>query len=176
LLSGDRIVAQRHEEMARGQAERLMPLLQEVLDASGARWPELTALGTGIGPGNFTGIRISVAAARGLALALDIPAIGVSTLEALAFGADGPVTAVVDARRGRVYAQRFPGGAPALLDAAPDGPLLITPAVPIAEAVARIAADRAGRTPPPPPPAPLYLRPADAAPARDRGPVLLEER
>jgi tRNA threonylcarbamoyl adenosine modification protein YeaZ len=174
LLSGDRIVAQRHEDMARGQAERLMPLLQEVLAESGVRWQDLTALGTGVGPGNFTGIRISVAAARGLALALDIPAVGVSTLEALAFGAEGPVTVTVDARRGRVYAQNFPGGAPELLDTAPDGPRVTAPRVPIAEAIARIAADRAGSGPPPP--APLYLRPADAAPARDRGPVLLEER
>ena len=83
LLNGE-IVASRHEDLARGQAERLIPLLQDILDDHGAVWEELDAIGVGVGPGNFTGIRISVSAARGLALGLGKPAIGVSAFEAAA--------------------------------------------------------------------------------------------
>lgn len=187
LLCGDRVVAQRAEDMGRGQAERLFPLLEELLAEGGVTWRGLTALGVGTGPGNFTGIRISVAAARGLALSLGLPAVGVSALEAAAFGLPEPVTAVVDARRERAYVQRFPDGAPglvALADFAPEtaitgpGAALLSARtlpqpVPIAEAIARIAAQRfATETRPP---APLYIRPADAAPARDLPPVILDE-
>ena len=187
LLQEGRVVDLRHEEMARGQAERLMPMLEEVLQAAGLGWGDLDALGVCTGPGNFTGIRISVAAARGLALSLGLPAVGVAALESAAFGLPEPVTAVVDARRERAYVQRFPDGAPglvALADFAPEtaisgpGAALLSARtlpqpVPIAEAIARIAAQRfATETRPP---APLYIRPADAAPARDLPPVILDE-
>ena len=69
--------------MAKGQAERLMPLVDEIFVEAGKTAAELGAIGIGIGPGNFTGLRISVSAARGLALALARPAIGVSVFEAL---------------------------------------------------------------------------------------------
>ena len=80
---GGEIVAQRFEEMKKGQAERLFPMLEEVLGNVGAVWEELDAVGVGTGPGNFTGIRIAVSAARGLGLSLGIPAIGVSGFDAL---------------------------------------------------------------------------------------------
>ena len=80
LLSGETIVAVAAEEMARGQGERIMVLLEEVLSQGGVGWAALSALGVGTGPGNFTGIRISVSAARGLALGLGIPAVGVTGL------------------------------------------------------------------------------------------------
>jgi len=196
LLSGDRIIASRHEEMGKGQAERLMPLIEEVLSEGGAALGDLSALGVGIGPGNFTGIRISVAAARGLALALGIPAVGVSGLEALSLDGPRPALACLDARRDHLYLQRFAQGAdrgPALVpfedvaDWALPGLTVIgtrgdevaarlgagqAEAVhPPAPAIARIAAARwqSGG----PRPAPLYLRAPDAAPARDRGPVIL---
>ena len=76
------------EPMARGQAERLMPLLQEMLAVHDLSWSDLDRLIVGIGPGNFTGIRIGVAAARGLALGTGLPTVGVSSLDALA-GPDG---------------------------------------------------------------------------------------
>ena len=72
LLSGDRVLARVAEAMPRGQAERLMGLLHEVLSGSGHDWRDLDAIGVGIGPGNFTGIRISVSAARGLALMAEV--------------------------------------------------------------------------------------------------------
>lgn len=178
LLRGGRIVASVTEPMAKGQAERLMPMLAEVLAGAGVGWADLDAVAVGIGPGNFTGVRISVAAARGIALAAGIPAIGVSTLEALAEGAPRPVTAVADARRGAFYVQGFgPDRAPALVEALPEGPWVgevagaIPPTLPLAEAIARIAVTRLDR--PQPRPAPLYLRPADAAPPRDPPPVIL---
>ncbi|MGX9356873.1 tRNA (adenosine(37)-N6)-threonylcarbamoyltransferase complex dimerization subunit type 1 TsaB [Roseobacteraceae bacterium S113] len=179
LFDGSAVRACRAEEMARGQAERLFPVLEEVLAEARMQWSDVSRIGVGVGPGNFTGIRISVAAARGLALSLDIPAIGVSALEAQAYGL-GAITSVVDARRDRAYAQRFPDGAPALLarDALPSGPYVggnidgaLEPRVPMAEAIARIAANREDMSAP----KPLYLRAADAAPAKDRGPVILDD-
>ncbi|WP_347265636.1 tRNA (adenosine(37)-N6)-threonylcarbamoyltransferase complex dimerization subunit type 1 TsaB [Paracoccus sp. (in: a-proteobacteria)] len=177
LLQGDRVLVQRHEEMARGQAERLMPLLIELLDEAGQGWRDLAVIGCGTGPGNFTGIRIAVAAARGLALSLSIPAIGVSLTEAAAHGLPRPCRVAVPLRMGEVIWQDFapdpqslPQQAPAL--DLPPGPRPLPPAMPLAEAIARIALLR--RTQPGQPrPAPIYLRPADAAPARDRGPVML---
>jgi len=183
--------------MAKGQAERLMPLIAEVLASGGAAPGALDAIGVGIGPGNFTGVRIAVAAARGLALALGIPAVGVSRLEALAFGLPRPLAVVEDARRGEVYVQAFDAAgadAPLLLARADLPQVLTTPrvtgsgaalaadtvpgldilpaAMPLAEAIARIAAGR-WQDANLPRPAPLYLRAADATPSRDRGPAIL---
>ncbi|MGB4829442.1 MAG: tRNA (adenosine(37)-N6)-threonylcarbamoyltransferase complex dimerization subunit type 1 TsaB, partial [Paracoccaceae bacterium] len=104
LLPGGRCVSRR-EEMAKGQAERLIGMLQELLAEGGIGWRDLDALGVGTGPGNFTGVRISVAAARGFALALGIPALGVTRLEALAHGLPRPLTVLEDARRDEVYLQ-----------------------------------------------------------------------
>ncbi|MCC1482251.1 tRNA (adenosine(37)-N6)-threonylcarbamoyltransferase complex dimerization subunit type 1 TsaB [Roseibaca sp. Y0-43] len=186
LVSGDRVLAQAQEDMAKGQAERLMPLLEEVLAQGGAAWSDLAALGVGIGPGNFTGIRISVAAARGLSLGLGVPAIGVSVFDARAHGLPRPLSVVEDAKRGMVYVQHFgPDSAPAL-SALEDvvvaehitgtgagllGAVPLAASVPLAVAIARIAALRLGT--PQPRPAPLYLRAPDAAPSNDPGPVML---
>ena len=98
LLQGDRVLIQRHEDMARGQAERLFPLLEEMLTSAGVDWRDLSVIGCGTGPGNFTGIRISVAAARGLALSLGIPAVGVSVTEAMACGLPRPCRVAIPAR------------------------------------------------------------------------------
>ena len=103
LLSGTNIIAHHADNMARGQGEHLMGLLQDLLDGAGHGWCDLTALGVGIGPGNFTGIRISVSAARGLALSLGIPAIGVSSFEATALAHIGPFTTSVPAPREQLY-------------------------------------------------------------------------
>jgi tRNA threonylcarbamoyladenosine biosynthesis protein TsaB len=74
----------------------------ELLRASGAERSELTGIVVGTGPGSFTGLRLGLATARGLALALELPVAGVSTLDALAAGAPGAMP-VVDARRGEVF-------------------------------------------------------------------------
>jgi tRNA threonylcarbamoyl adenosine modification protein YeaZ len=172
LLSGDRIVAEAFEEMDKGQAERLIPLCETVLAAAGLRWSDLMAIAVGTGPGNFTGVRIAVAAARGLALGLGIPAIGVTRLQALAHGHPLPVTAVADARRGEVYVQTFPDGTARLqgADTPVAGPVVLEPGLlPIAHAIARIAAAGGGAAPP----KPFYLRSADALPPSDPPPVIL---
>ncbi len=194
LLRGTRILSARAEPMEKGQAERLLPLLEEVLAEGGAGWHDLSALAVGVGPGNFTGVRIAVAAARGLALGLGIPAVGVTRLEALAYGLPRPVLVVEDARRGDVYAQRFrlqgpdaaeltkvadislEAGTGFVGSASPEMERAwhVAPHQPryrMAEAIARIGAERAGT--PQPRPAPFYLRGADAAPPSDPPPVIL---
>lgn len=170
LSGGSNIVATRVDEMARGQAEHLMPMLEELLKAHGMAWTDLTRIGVGVGPGNFTGIRISVSAARGLALGLGIPAIGVSTLEAIHHLHPGTVAAV-PAPRDRFYVQ-FPGE-PAKLAAADDvrSPKFIESNDALIRAIAQCAAladpETADR------PKPLYIKPADAAPSRHDAPVIL---
>lgn len=81
----------------------LMGAVDGLLDAAGVEPGELDGVVCGVGPGSFTGVRIGLAHARGLALALDVPVAGVSTLAALAAGAPGAI-AVVDARRNEVFA------------------------------------------------------------------------
>jgi tRNA threonylcarbamoyladenosine biosynthesis protein TsaB len=80
----------------------LLEDLDALLRQGGAHKADVDALAVGLGPGSFTGTRIGLAAARGLALALDVPAAGVSTLDALATGAPGAL-AVIDAKRREVF-------------------------------------------------------------------------
>ena len=179
--------------MEKGQAERLMPLLAEMLAEAGLGWRDVTRLGVGIGPGNFTGVRIAVAVARGLALGLGVPAFGVSRFEAAALDLPRPLAVVEDARRAEVYVQEFlPDAEPARLTdlaalageigdvalvgtgavaaAAVTGGRVLHTVCGLAEAIARIAAARQG---PAARPAPFYLRGADAAPSSDPPPVIL---
>ena len=209
LLSDGAVHGARHLEMGRGQAEHLMPLLQEVLDEQGLDWPDLDGLAVGIGPGNFTGIRISVSAARGLALALDLPVFGISTFELMRdpdnLDAHPAEIVSVPAPRGQAYVQHFsngaPQGAPRQID--PDHPPqdLMPPgtmrvrgfrAADIARPFGAVASDAAITDigprllrcaawrwqrfgTPTTRPAPLYVRPADAAPPSDPPPVILDD-
>jgi tRNA threonylcarbamoyladenosine biosynthesis protein TsaB len=84
------------------RAVRVLADAEELLEQAGAEPRELSRLVVGTGPGSFTGTRIGLAVARGLALSLDIPAAGVSTLDALGAAAPGAFP-VVDARRGEVF-------------------------------------------------------------------------
>lgn len=181
VLQGDRLLASAVEPMAKGQAERLLTLASELLAQTDIRMDQLDAIGVGVGPGNFTGIRIAVSAARGLAMGLGIPAIGVTAFEALKLGFPEPCLCTVDARRDMVFVQGFDTehfAEPALCaqtDLPQSQPILgafgAAPCHPIAEAIAHIAAGKFSSDHPPP--APLYLRPADAAPARDTPPQIV---
>jgi len=89
-----------------GHASRLLALIEETFAEAGVSWASIDRIAVGVGPGGFTGLRIGIATARALAQARDLPLAGVSSLAALAAGArhDGPIVAVIDARRGEVFA------------------------------------------------------------------------
>jgi tRNA threonylcarbamoyladenosine biosynthesis protein TsaB len=196
LLSGGRVVAEAWEAMDKGQAERLLPLCEELLAARGLTWADLDARwrwarGRGISPVSALRWRRRGA----LALSLGIPAIGVTRLEAVAEGLPRPLTVLEDARRGEVYVQEFDpdpaearlstpamlahevgplalvgSAAAAALEVLPGARLLEQP-LPLHHAIALIAARRVGTEQPRP--APFYLRGADAAPPSDPPPVIL---
>lgn len=107
--SAHRVLARKEEDIGRGHAERLLPIIEKVMQQADRRFDELDRLAVCVGPGSFTGVRVGVAAMRGLSLALDIPLIGVSVFDVMDRGADGgqPVLATIDARRDEVYAQLF---------------------------------------------------------------------
>jgi len=115
LLSGERLFA-RSELAPRRHAELLLPMCEEVLAEAGLARRGLDAIAVGCGPGAFTGVRLAVSAAQGIAFALGIPVVPVSSLAALALQApdnDAPILAVIDARMGEIYAgwyRRTPGG------------------------------------------------------------------
>ncbi|KAG1713668.1 putative lipoprotein YufN [Nymphon striatum] len=155
--------------MSRGQGERLMVLLEEVLAENEVTWADLDAIGVGIGPGNFTGIRISVSAARGLALGLDKPAIGVSLFETtMALSNWAQVT--VPAPRDQVYFMDFDKQtAPVMTQAVHAGASSTEHSSSDHVAmIATLAAKRLASGHDIARPAPLYVKPADAAPPRAR--------
>jgi tRNA threonylcarbamoyl adenosine modification protein YeaZ len=110
------VIARESKPMARGHAEALMPLVRRVMERSGISFATLDRIAVTVGPGSFTGLRVGIAAARGLALAAGKPAVGLSTLAAFAaplVAADdtAPVVAAVDARHEHVYLHVLgPGG------------------------------------------------------------------
>jgi tRNA threonylcarbamoyladenosine biosynthesis protein TsaB len=126
-LDGRDPVASESRPMARGHAEALMPLLARVMDAAAIEFSDLDRIAVSVGPGSFTGLRVGIAAARGIALATGKPAVGVSTLAAQAAphcaGAASSVVAAIDAHHDLVYVQVFGSdrcelAAPALLSSA----------------------------------------------------------
>ncbi len=118
VLDTERATISEHEllPMVRGHAEALMPLIARVMERAGLDFAGLDRIAVTTGPGSFTGLRVGIAAARGIALAAGKPAVGLSTLAAYAaplVAADDtlPVVAAIDARHDRVYLQVFgPGG------------------------------------------------------------------
>jgi len=104
-----------------GHAARLLGLVEEALAQAGGTWEDVERLAAGVGPGGFTGLRIGVATARGLAQAHGLPVAGVGSLHALAAAAPD-VAAVLDARRGEVFAAVWRAGRLVL------GPAALAPA------------------------------------------------
>jgi tRNA threonylcarbamoyladenosine biosynthesis protein TsaB len=129
----------------RGHAERIFGAIDEVLGAAGVPRAAIEAVGCDVGPGSFTGVRVAVATAKGVALALGIPAAGVTSLEAMAAaaftaGAAAPgdlLVPVIDAKKGEVFLAAFD---------APEAPPLLPPQhLPRDAAFAAVAAAAAGR-------------------------------
>lgn len=181
VFDGERCVIERSDAMTRGHAERLFPLIGECLEAVGLTYQDLTAIAVCTGPGNFTGARIGVAAARGLALSLGAPSVGVDRFDAAALGTIGKVCIRLEARGGAAHLAKYRDGValgPAETVQGGDihayigaTPVLMAEEVDLA-AIARIALRRLADGDQPRP-APRYLKPANAAlPAEAPPPIL----
>jgi tRNA threonylcarbamoyladenosine biosynthesis protein TsaB len=111
LGRGERLLAHRYAECGKAHAEILMPMIEAVLGDSQLDVSAIERIGVTVGPGSFTGLRTGLAAARGLALALGRPAVGVTTCAVLAAGAPQgePIAAAIEARRGEIYFAAFDG-------------------------------------------------------------------
>ncbi len=183
------LLASEQETIVKGHAERLMAMIEAVLGHAGVSMADIDRVAVSVGPGSFTGIRVGVSTARGLGLALEVPVLGISSLQALAHAAAGngrPVLALIDAKRGEVFAQVFDEAKKALSEPAAmtiedaralqdqypqailagSGVRLLSGAEPAISiypvaAIAQLAADANNATPKP---APLYLRGPDAKP------------
>jgi tRNA threonylcarbamoyladenosine biosynthesis protein TsaB len=126
-----KLIAQQSEAMKRGHAEALMPLIARVIKQAGISFSALDRIAVTTGPGSFTGLRVGLSAARGIALAANKPVVGVTTLTAYAApivseSGKHPVISAIDARHDQVYFQAVSG----------DGSSLIRPQIgPIEEAL-----------------------------------------
>lgn len=172
LLCGDGTIDISIDDIATGHAELIFGRIATLLARNSVGYPDLARVVVTTGPGSFTGLRIGLSAARGIALARDIPAVGVPSLLALSLCASGASTVLLDARRDEAYFQMFAGpGQPiskadivpmVIAQAAivPGTTLISSPFVDIA-LVARYGAlaDPASH-----PPEPDYVRDADAKP------------
>jgi len=175
VLNGDVTLAARHEPMKRGHVERLAPMVAEVLDEAELTPADLGSIAVTTGPGSFTGARLGVSFARGLALALSIPTVGVSIFEAMRADETAPAIVALPGKNGSVLLQRFtadgmPLAAPAEFDAdtavqiVPDTETFTVIASEVnAKSIARLGTSKlaAGTVTVP---TPLYVRQADAKP------------
>jgi len=112
LWRGDRLVGERATEPGRATAEQLLPAIDALLRDADVALASVAGFAVSIGPGSFTGLRIGVATVKGLAFGTDRRVVAVPTLAAIAAHAPGPepIAAVLDARRGEVYAAGFERG------------------------------------------------------------------
>lgn len=111
---GERHRLSAFEPMGRGQAERILPMVEELLQRAGLDYGALDEIRCSVGPGSFTGVRIGIALAKGLALASGRPLYGVGRLlvigqkyAAMDGAVAGPIAVVIDAGRGEIYVQAF---------------------------------------------------------------------
>jgi len=115
IADNDRLLAGANENTGKGHAEYLMGQIGAVMHEAHKNFADIDRIGVNIGPGSFTGVRIGISAARGLALALGKPVVGISAFEALAFEAaqhykNQSVTVVIEAHRDALYVQDFDTG------------------------------------------------------------------
>ena len=126
------VVAEEHRRIARGHAEALLPMIEEALERAGLEYGDLDLIAAAVGPGSFTGLRTGLAAARGLALALGRPTVGITSFESLAYRLTGrgrPILVALETKRADVYVQAF--------DAA--GIAMTAPQVLMPDAIAAVA-------------------------------------
>lgn len=197
VFEDGRALAVRFEPMTKGHQERIGGLVRDVMAEAGGGFDSLDRIGVTVGPGSFTGLRVGLAFAQGLGAALDRPVVGLSALDALAASLahqDGPIAALIDARRGQVYARLFADGGPLGPDEAlsveeaarriahigpgvalvGNGAAVVTQAFPdlpfahrddrVAPSPEALARLAAAADPATQPPRPLYLRAPDATP------------
>ena len=110
LTDGEQLIAQSFQNCGLTHSRTLLPMAESLLQNCGIALSEIDGFAVACGPGSFTGIRIGVATVKGLALGTDKPCVGVSTLEAMAYGAralTGNLCCVMDARAGQVYNALF---------------------------------------------------------------------
>ena len=163
------------EFMPRGQAERLMSLLNELLEVASLDWSDIAKIGVCTGPGNFTGIRIAVSAARGLALGLEIPAIGISSFEATLLGYGDEELALLPANEGFYYVGSGPKNAKFLSEDEIDSDTIryvhkATPEIQLKNIALLTLKKEANFSRP----TPCYIKPANAAPSSNKVPNLLK--
>ena len=113
LVHGEDVLAFHHEHRARGHAETLLPIITSLMAQAELGFQDLDMIAVSVGPGTFTGLRIGLAAARGIAIASGKPCVGVTTLQALAasvpneLAKDRLIIPAIDARRKEIYVQSF---------------------------------------------------------------------
>jgi tRNA threonylcarbamoyladenosine biosynthesis protein TsaB len=115
-----RLIAQESQAMKRGHAEALMPLIARVIEQSGIAFVALDRIAVTTGPGSFTGLRVGLSAARGIALAANKPVVGLTTLTAYAAplvseNCEHPIISAIDARHDHVYLQAVSGNGSSLI-------------------------------------------------------------
>jgi tRNA threonylcarbamoyladenosine biosynthesis protein TsaB len=115
-----RLIAQESQAMKRGHAEALMPLIARVIEQSGIAFAALDRIAVTTGPGSFTGLRVGLSAARGIALAANKPVVGLTTLTAYAApfvseSGEHPIISAIDARHDHVYLQAVSGNGSSLI-------------------------------------------------------------
>lgn len=204
VSAGTMVLSARSEPMQRGHGEALIPMVEQVLEDAGIGYEQLQRIGVTVGPGSFTGLRVGLAAARGFSATLNIPVVGIGTLEALALtdallsGVTCQRAAALDARNGLVYGQRFAeDGTPmepanvmsdiVFAASVQPGMRLVGPVQAVIAALARSThkpvtlgtnkavpsaaalAELAWNGDPTERPKPLYLKNADAVPAKSAG-------
>jgi tRNA threonylcarbamoyladenosine biosynthesis protein TsaB len=115
-----KLIALESQAMKRGHAEALMPLIARVIEQSGIAFAALDRIAVTTGPGSFTGLRVGLSAARGIALAANKPVVGLTTLTAYAAplvsqNGEHPVISAIDARHDHVYLQAVSGNGSSLI-------------------------------------------------------------
>lgn len=167
VVEGGRVLAEASDPGTRGHAEQIGVLIRRALADAGAAPADITGVVSGMGPGPFTGLRVGIAAARAFAAGRGIPVHPVASHDAIAYGTDGDLLVITDARRREVAWSRYVDGEPV------DGPHLGLSDDVAGDRAAQVSAaslalraeQLRSRGEPTGPEQPLYLRAPDVTPA-----------